>query len=322
MNTNKYKIGVIGLGPVGLMLAHYFRKAGCEVVLCGRSKNQTDLIKSEGVHLAGIRDERSQFEVVCSTVKEMMRTNVDIIICSVKAYQIESILHDINLYNKNYRLMIVAAQNGIGIADKYSFLFDLSRIFRFVINFAGNMNAPNVVNTTFIIPPNYIASVDDTRSDVAAWLAEALSSVELDTSVVDSFEITKEVWHKTILNASLSPLCAISKLTMREAMTIPDTNEIIERMIMEAVEVAKAEDIQFEKNFIKICLRYLKKAGNHFPSLAVDLMNEKQTEIEFINGQIVGYGRKHYIRTPLNLTFTNMIRAITDKNLGRNTASL
>jgi 2-dehydropantoate 2-reductase len=103
---------------------------------------------------------------------------------------------------------------------------------------------------------------------------------------------------------------------MKEAMTIPDTHEIVERIILEAMEVAKAEDISLGKNFVKLCLRYLNNAGNHFPSLAVDLMNKRETEIDYMNGKIVEYGRKHCIRTPLNLTFTNLVRAIADKNIG------
>ena len=34
------------------------------------------------------------------------------------------------------------------------------------------------------------------------------------------------------------------------------------------------------------------------------------------NGKIVEYGRKHYIQTPLNLTFTNLVNAVSKKNLG------
>ena len=58
----------------------------------------------------------------------------------------------------------------------------------------------------------------------------------------------------------------------------------------------------------------LKNAGDHFPSLAVDLISGKETEIDYMNGKIVDYGRKHYIRTPLNLTFTNLVKAISHKN--------
>ena len=97
-------------------------------------------------------------------------------------------------------------------------------------------------------------------------------------------------------------------------MDYPDTLEIVEQIIYEAVEVARAEDIKIPDNFVKLCIRYLKMAGNHFPSLAVDLINNRPTEINFMNGKIVEYGRKHYIKTPLNLTFTNLVNAISHKN--------
>ena len=94
----------------------------------------------------------------------------------------------------------------------------------------------------------------------------------------------------------------------------PDTIEIVEQTIIEAVEVAQKEDIRFGDNFVKLCLRYLKKGGDHFPSLAVDFLNKRETEIDYFNGKIVEYGRKHYVRTPLNLTFTNLIKAASSKN--------
>jgi 2-dehydropantoate 2-reductase len=100
---------------------------------------------------------------------------------------------------------------------------------------------------------------------------------------------------------------------MKEAMAHPDTLEIIEQIIFEAIEVAKAEEIKLGENFVKLCIRYLKNAGDHFPSLAVDLIAGRETEIDYMNGKIVEYGRKHYIRTPLNLTFTNLVKAISDK---------
>jgi ketopantoate reductase len=46
-------------------------------------------------------------------------------------------------------------------------------------------------------------------------------------------------------------------------------------------------------------------------------MHGGETEIDFNNGKIVEYGRKHYIQTPLNLTFTNLVNAVSNKNLGK-----
>ncbi|MFC2131415.1 ketopantoate reductase family protein [Bacteroidota bacterium] len=316
MDTKKYKIGIVGLGPVGLILAHHLNQAGCKVAICDMIKDKMDLIRKEGIQLAGIIEARSEFEEIYYSLSDLLDSGIDILVCAAKAYHVDAILDNID-ENNHSDLLILSAQNGIGVAKKYTSHFPESRIFRMVVNFAGNLNSPNVVNVTFFNPPNYIASRDDSRQDVADWVSEILTSVELVTVSTDSFDLTNKVWQKTILNAALSPLCAISKLTMHEAMITPDTHEIVERIILEALEVAKAEDITFGKNFVKLCLRYLNNAGNHFPSLAVDLMNNRETEIDYMNGKIVEFGRKHYIRTPLNLTFTNLVRAITDKNFGR-----
>ncbi len=317
MNPKQYKIGIVGLGPVGMILAQHFADADCNIAICDIIPEKIELIRNDGIYLLGLMEKSKKIIEVHHSLSELLESNLDILVCATKAYHVDTILNEIALHPSE-DLLIVSAQNGIGVAIKYRTHFIESRIFRLVVNFAGNMISPNKVHVSFFNPPNWIASRDDSRRDLADWVSELLSSVGLTTKSTDSFSLTEKVWYKTILNAALSPLCAISKLTMREAMTIPDTNEIVERIILEAMEVAKAEDITFEKNFVKLCLRYLNNAGDHFPSLAVDLLNNRETEIDFMNGKIVEFGRKHYIRTPLNLTFTNLVKAITDKNLRNN----
>ena len=84
----------------------------------------------------------------------------------------------------------------------------------------------------------------------------------------------------------------VGRLTMAEAMNDPDTVELIEQIITEAVNVAETEKIRFPDDFIRQCMRYLNKGGDHFPSLALDVINNRETEIEYFNGKIVEYGRK------------------------------
>ncbi|VAV84579.1 hypothetical protein MNBD_BACTEROID02-546, partial [hydrothermal vent metagenome] len=49
--TAKIKIGIIGLGPVGMILADSFQKAGCDVALCVRNEVKHNKIKNEGIFL-------------------------------------------------------------------------------------------------------------------------------------------------------------------------------------------------------------------------------------------------------------------------------
>lgn len=312
MNPEKYKIGIIGLGPVGLVLAAHLQEAGCEVHICDVEKKKINLIRSDGIELSGKIEKSIFFKRVYTSLRELLENKIDILISAVKAYHVDSVLDQIEKKGSG-GLFLLSAQNGIDIRQKYTNHFDESQILRMVVNFAGNLHSPNVVNVTFFNPPNYIASVDDSKTDVAEWLSKTLTNANLETLCKDSFVIADKIWEKTILNAALSPLCAISRLTMKEAMDHPDTLEIIEQIILEAIEVAKAEEIKLGDNFVKLCIRYLKSAGDHFPSLAVDLISGKETEIDYMNGKIVEYGRKHYIRTPLNLTFTNLVKAISHK---------
>lgn len=308
-----YKIGVVGLGPVGMIAAVHLKEAGCNIAVCDNDKIKINLIRKEGIKLEEAMNKQCFFEHVFTNVNELKELDLDIIIFALKTYQLTSILQE-TVKLKTDKLCVVSAQNGLDAEQILASVFGESKTLRMVINFAGNLNAPNVVKVTFFNPPNYIASMDDSRMDEANYLSQKFNEVNLDTKAIHSFEIIKRIWEKNILNSALSPICAIGKLTIREAMQISDTVEIVEVLIQEGLEVAEAEKIKFDDDFMRIAMRYLKKAGNHFPSLAVDLMNNKETEIDYMNGKLVEYGRKHYIRTSLNLALTNMVKAITQKN--------
>jgi len=313
MDKKKYSIGIIGLGPIGQTLGLHFKEAGCDVAITDLDREKLNLIRSKGVELVGKIHKKTFFKHVFYSIEEMLEHDFEILISAVKDYHVDNILNQIE-HNKSKDLFLLSAQNGIDISEKYISHFPKSMILRMVINFAGNLQAPNVVGINFFNPPNYVGSVDDSLPELAQWIAEYLNSVEMETHFADSFKIADKIWEKTILNAALSPLCAISRLTMKEAMDNSDTLEIVEQILYEAVEVAKREEIKLPDNFIKLAIRYLSSAGNHMPSLAVDLINKKDTEIDYMNGKIVDYGRKHYIRTPLNLTLTNLVKAIGRKN--------
>jgi len=313
MNNNTYTIGIIGLGPIGQTLAVHFKLAGCEVAVTDLDREKLNLIRKEGMELVSKIEKKSFFKYVYYSVEEMLEHDFDILISAVKDYHVDKIVKTIE-ENLKKDVFLLSAQNGIDIGKKYQTHFPESSILRLVINFAGNLQAPNVTAINFFNPPNYIGSMDDSREELAQWLAKTMTGVNLATEQVNSFTINDKIWEKTILNSALSPLCAISRLTMKEAMNNADTLEIVEQILYEAVQVSSAEAIKLPENFIKLAIRYLNNAGNHMPSLAVDLINKRETEIDYMNGKIVDYGRKHYIKTPINLVLTNLVNAISCKD--------
>lgn len=313
-NNSNIKIGIIGLGPVGMILADKFQEAGCNVALCIRNEVKLNKIKSDGIVLENVIQSQSNFKNVFQNISDFAELDLDFLIFAVKSYQVPAILVEASQLNSE-KLTVVAAQNGIDVEELLIPTFGESKVLRMIVNYAGNMVTPNTVKVTFFTPPNYVGSINDAKTKEAEQFAALLNSVNLTTKAVDSFELLKRTWEKTILNSSLSALCGVGRLTMAEAMNDPDTVELIEQIIAEAVQVASTEKINFPDDFIRQCMRYLKKGGDHFPSLAMDIINNRQTEIDYFNGKIVEYGRKHYVRTSLNLSFTNMVKAMTNKNI-------
>lgn len=310
----KIKVGVIGIGPVGMILAVKLQEAGCDVALCEVNEVKANKISSEGLVLENVMQAKAKFEKVFQSISEFEGWDADYIFFALKSNHTAAAVKQAQILNTE-KLTVVSAQNGIDVEQLLAEGFGESKTLRLVINFAGNTTSPNVTKVTFFTAPNYLGSVNDAKTEQAKELAHLLTSVGLDTKPIDSFELVKRTWEKTILNSSLSALCGVSRLTMAEAMADPDTVELIEQVIDEGIQVAESEKIRFPDDFLRQCMRYLKKGGDHFPSLAVDLINNRPTEIDYFNGKIVEYGRKHYIRTSLNLSFTNMVKAMTNKNI-------
>ena len=311
---NKINIGIVGLGPIGMVLAVKLKEAGCNVALCDKDEYKIKKIKEEGITLENVFETTTIFDRVHTSITEMADLDLDYLVFSLKSYHTPSAAKEAESLISE-KLCVISAQNGIDIERLLFPVFGENKTMRLIINFAGGLIAPNKVKVTFFTPPNYIGSVDDNCSNEAEIFAWLLDNIGFTTKKVSSFELVKYAWEKTILNSSLSAICGVGRLTMSEAISDPETAELVEQIINESVEVAEKEKIHFPDDFVRKCMAYLKKGGDHFPSLAVDLINNRQTEIDYMNGKFVEYGKKHYVKTSLNLAFTNMVKAMSNKNV-------
>lgn len=306
-NHDQLCIGLIGLGPVGSTLAVHLLEAGARVIGCDIDKKKVDRIKRSGILLKHTINKKSQMPEVCNSIQELAVYEPDLIIISTKApslNRVVSLLEEID----NGKSFFMCAQNGIDNELVPAAVFGEERVIRMVINYAGNMSALNTVHVSFFNPPNYIAALRPQGEPMAAKICEMLNGVNLETEVPE--DIQDYVWEKAILNASLSAICAITGRTMKEVMDFRDTVDVVEGIIDESVKVAEMEGIELGKKFRRFCIRYLKNAGHHRPSMLVDLDEGRRTEIDWLNGRIVDYGKKHYLPTPLNQSVTALIHLL------------
>ena len=108
----------------------------------------------------------------------------------------------------------------------------------------------------------------------------------------------------------MSSVCAITQMTMIDAMEFRETREIIEKVLIEGIKVAEADGYYYGDRFFSECIKYLSMGGNHKPSMCSDLENRCRTEIDYLNMKIVEYGKQHNVATQYNQVLTSLIKAI------------
>jgi len=102
----------------------------------------------------------------------------------------------------------------------------------------------------------------------------------------------------------------VTKQMMKDAMDFPPTRQIVEGLVKEGIEIAKADGYDYGPQFFDFCMGYLGKTGRHKPSMLVDVENQRPTEIDFLNGKIVEFGEKFNMPTPYNQTVTSIVKAL------------
>jgi len=303
----KYKFGIIGVGPVGSIMAAHLAKAGHNVTLVDILKAHMDEIKKSGLYITGFKEMNVPFpeKNICYGIDELSDKDIDILFISVKASVLSQILPILKTVVKP-GMTFISLQNGLDNEDLIANVFGAENTLRIVVNYAGNLIDNGKVRMSFFNAPNYIGMIDTAAEKKAKELAEVISKSDLETAFTK--EIKKYEWEKIILNAALSPVCALTRRTMKQMMEFEDTRDLTEAILLEGIKVAEANGIHFKTGFLKFCMGYLDNAGHHRTSMHVDIEKKNPTEIGFINDKIVKYGKAKGIPTPINSTIVSLIR--------------
>jgi 2-dehydropantoate 2-reductase len=302
-----YRFGIIGVGPIGSIMAAHLAKAGHSVILVDILKDHLNEIKKSGLTLTGFKEMNVPFppENLCYSIDELRGKQVDVVFIAVKASILPRILPALKKAVKP-GVTFISLQNGLDAEDVIADVFGKADTMRIVVNYAGNLISNGKVRMSFFNAPNYIGMIDPAAEKKAQALAAVITEADLETAFTP--DIKKYEWEKTILNTALSPVCALTKRTMKQMMEFKETRMLVEAILREGIEVAAAHGVHFESGFLEHGMNYLDNAGHHKTSMHVDIDRGSPTEIDFINGKIVEYGTLKGIPTPYNSTIVSLIK--------------
>jgi len=315
MTPKKPTIGIIGLGPVGSILAAHLAQSGQNVVVEDAVQNILLKVKKDGLNVSGITKLTVKIDNIANSIPELAQFGPDIIFIVTKACYLKPVLPEIKqIYTP--RMKIVSFQNGL---DNEQFIADnmgINTVYRVVVNYAGNLLSPGNAVMNWFQPPNYIGALHKgkyTTDETTRQIASIMTAARLKTE--EARDIKKYVWEKTILNSALCSICAVTHQTMKESMEFQQSRNLAVKMLEEGLKVAKADGYDFGVEALKKFTSYLEKGGAHKPSMLIDVENKKPTEVDFMSGAIARYGEKYKIPTPVNSTFTDLLKTLENRYL-------
>jgi 2-dehydropantoate 2-reductase len=204
---------------------------------------------------------------------------------------------------------VCSVQNGLG--NEEAIAAHVTRVIRGTTFPAGRLLGPgrvqwDVQGDTTIGPfepsPAPMAEVER--------LADACTRGGMPTAAVA--DARGPQWRKVIFNAATNPVGALTGLTHGRVCEDPALRRLVSALLDEGKAVAAAQGIELDADPEEL-IDYAARpevAYEHKASMLQDVEARRQTEIDYLNGGIVRFGREHGVETPLNEAVTALVRGL------------
>src|SRR4051794_35819859 len=139
-------------------------------------------------------------------------------------------------------------------------------------------------------------------------LAEAITRGGMNT--VALADARGAQWTKLVFNAATNPLGALTRLTHGRVCELPPARALVTGLVREGVAVAEAQGIVLDGDPDAMVDHAARVAYDHRASMLQDVLARRPTEVDFLNGAVVEWGRRTGVPTPLNEAVWALVRGL------------
>ncbi|MBD3671368.1 MAG: hypothetical protein HUJ29_11380, partial [Gammaproteobacteria bacterium] len=175
------------------------------------------------------------------------------------------------------------------------------------------VKGPGEIEVAFFNKPNHLGALTQENREPGLKISDLFTRGGMHTEYVDDIKLY--VWKKMIMKCTMAAICAVTDMTIQDALDFPPTREVADGCFKEVLAVAKAKGYDLGDDYLQQALGYLEKVGMHKDSMCWDIANKMRTEIDFLGGKVVEYADELGIETPYYRTMTNLVRTLEDSYL-------
>jgi 2-dehydropantoate 2-reductase len=299
------RICVVGCGAVGsLFAANLAQLDDVEVWAYDLARDHVDAINANGLRLSGAGDVVGHLRATADA-EELPACDFGIV--ATKAMHTEpAIAATAHAFADG---SVCTVQNGLG--NEEALAGHVARVIRGTTFPAGRVVEPGHVqwdvkgDTTlgpFEPSPAPLEEVER--------LAEACTRAGLPTEAVA--DARGPQWRKVIFNAATNPIGALTGLTHGRVCEDAALRKLVSGLVDEGKAVAAAQGIVLDADPEELIDHAARPdvAYDHKASMLQDVEGRRATEIDYLNGGIVRFGRELGVPTPLNEAILALVKGL------------
>ncbi len=306
---NEPRAAVVGVGATGAVLAAALLARHPETVLVDPRPGLEEALKEGGIRVSGVMDLQAPVEHFADRIEKLGDYGPDIVYVSTKTFHLPGVLDALERV-VGPGTKVISTHNGLGTEDLIAERFGPEAAFRMSLNYGVALKGPSHVEMAFFNRPNHLGALVPENREPGLRMAGAISAGGLETEFVD--DIRLYVWKKMIMKCTMASICSVTDRTIQDALVFPPTREIAEGCFREILSVAGAKGYDLGEGYLEEALAYLEKVGVHKDSMCVDVANRTRTEIDFLGGKVVEYGKETGVPTPFYTVMTDLVKALED----------
>jgi 2-dehydropantoate 2-reductase len=299
------RVCIVGCGAVGsLFAANLAQLEDVEVWAYDLARDHVDAINRDGLRLSGAGEVHARLRAT-SDAQELPPCDFGIV--ATKAMHTESaIAATARAFADG---CVATVQNGIG--NEETIAQHVERVIRGTTFPAGKVLEPghvqwDVKGDTTLGP----FEPQPAPQEQIERLADACTRGGMPTEAVA--DARGPQWRKVIFNASTNPVGALTGLTHGRICEEPALRRFVSGLVNEGKAVAAAMGIELDADPEDLIDHAAKPevAYGHKASMLQDVEARRQTEIDYLNGGIVRFGRENGVATPLNEAIWALVKGV------------
>lgn len=299
------KVAIVGCGAMGSVYAGLLAGGGNDVLVIDGWQAHVDAIASNGLRIEGASGDRT-LKLRAFTAPQAPDEVADLVIVAAKAVQVADAARTAaRLVGTD--TVVLTIQNGLGSADIVAEAVGKDRLaVGIAAAFGASMRGPGHAhhNNMNAVRMGAYAGLPAARVEQIAALWRAAGFNAEATGNVAAMQ-----WEKLICNVAFSAPCALTGLTVGEAMDDPDIGALGMAASLEAWRVAHARKIAINISDPEAFVRAFGERVRHArPSVLLDHDVRRHSEIDVINGAVPREAAKCAMTAPVNATLTALVR--------------